>query len=42
MYDGLINAMMADDQEESFWSDFKGVKAYYDQLRKQMRQERVY
>ena len=22
MYDDLLNAMMADDQEESFWSDF--------------------
>ena len=26
MYDDLLNAMMADDQEESFWSDFQGVK----------------
>lgn len=42
MYDDLLNVMMGDDQEESFWSDFQGVKAYYNQLRKQMRQERVY
>ena len=41
-YDGLINAMMYDKREASIWNDFEGVKAYYNQLRKQIRQERVY
>ncbi len=42
MYDGLINAMIDDNSELSIWLDFVGVKSYYNQLRKQMRQERVY
>lgn len=41
-YDGLIKAMINDNDEFSLWLDFEGVKTYYDQLRKQMRQERVY
>ncbi len=41
-FDGLIDAMMLDRSEFSFWKDFEGVRSYYDRLRRQIRQERVY
>lgn len=41
-FDGLIDTMMNDRSELSFWLDFKGVKKYYDQLRQQIREERIY
>lgn len=41
-YDALISAMIDDDSEYSLWHDFEGVKKYYNELRKQIRQERVY
>lgn len=41
-FDGLINAMLHDDSEFSFWRNFEGIKMYYNQLRKQIREERVY
>lgn len=41
-FDGLIDTMMFDGSELSFWKDFEGVKAYFNQLRKQIREERVY
>lgn len=41
-FDGLIDTMMNDRSEFSFWLDFKGVKKYYDQLRQQIREERIY
>lgn len=41
-YDGLIDAMINDSSEFSFWRDFEGVREYYDQLRQQIREERVY
>lgn len=41
-FDGLINAMVNDDSELSFWRGFEGVRAYYNQLSKQIREERIY
>ena len=41
-YDGLIKEMLNDSSEYSFRHDFEDVKKYYEFLRKQIRNERIY
>lgn len=41
-FDGLVDAMMNDGSENSFWLGFKGVKQYYELLCQQIREERIY
>lgn len=41
-FDCLINAMLYDNRESSFWLGYEGVKTYYHQLRQQIREKRIY